>query len=159
MLFIKNNVQKKIAIIAIALFVVLGCLLTYIYLNSPNKPLEGKQVCGPEVIQAANHALEKDSGKELAEIGAKVKATKHYETDVNCMYIALRYDLRFSSLEEVNKTFNTFEAIYKPEVLSKSFGAQFKSTTELKGMIASREKLQASVRQNMKIIDEPQNEK
>lgn len=159
-LIVENRKSKKIIILCISLLVICGVGTGYFYIRYLNKTnLTKNTVCEKEIIQAAKSAFETDSGKELRELGSRVKALKHYDKDVNCMYIVLRYDLRYSQLDDVKKSLTAFKAIYNSDVLLKSFGAQSKDFDELNDMVAFREKQQTSVQQSMKIINETQSER
>jgi len=95
------------AIVAACLVVVSAGFIYFFAIRSSNKAIDTSNantvVCSNETISAASKAIDANDSLSLGSVAAKVVKLKDYTNDINCLYIAARYNIMITNTSEAQK--------------------------------------------------------
>ena len=140
--------SKKVFIIGSGALVVIALtIFGYLYFlraSGNDVSLKALTVCSDETIKTASDAIEASDSAALGKVAAKVASLEDYTNDVNCLYIAARYNIMITNTVEAQKYIALIEKkAPAATTYSKYFLTRPLTTAEM-GHIISAIKQQAS---------------
>jgi len=129
------------AIVAACLVVVSAGFIYFFAIRSSNKAIDTSNantvVCSNETISAASKAIDANDSLSLAIVAAKVVKLKDYTNDINCLYIAARYNLMITNVPEAQTYIKQLEKKAPlPSYYSKYFSTRPLSIQQMKQTIS-----------------------
>lgn len=115
--------SKKVFIIGSGALVVIALtIFGYLYFlraSGNDVSLKALTVCSDETIKTASDAIEASDSAALGKVAAKVASLEDYTNDVNCLYIAARYNIMIANTSKA-RTYIDLLKKKSPEVSSYS---------------------------------------
>lgn len=132
-------------------------IATYTVLNFRNnnnkKNVYEHKVCSAETIKEALPFLLPPYHTDLKPTVNKIKRLHAYDTDVNCLYIALIYGINTSNTAESKVLLDKLEKTYDPKIgYSPALETRVKSLDLLREMVAATEKQDEELIRNSKAM-------
>ncbi len=96
-------------------FLVTLLLLTGFWLrrDGNNQAPAYKAVCNDELLTRSKVSLEPPQPAELSKVAAEIRNLSGYDTDPNCLYVVVNYNLQVSDSESARSNFNKLKDNYQ----------------------------------------------
>jgi len=143
----------------IAMVVIAAGLFIYVRENAKYKASTGKTaaVCTADTIKAATPYLSAGKRTQLKPIADKVKSTKNYDHDPNCLLITLTYAIYTSDAKNSQEEMAKLKKVYDPkDGFSTDFGPSRPSMESLQRAVDNAVAKQAEFEKNIDLVSGPQ---
>lgn len=111
-------------------------------------------ICSKSVITEANVPLANSDQVALTPVVDKIKKLKGFDTDPNCLYVVLQYDLATGDAAASRNDLNKYEKVYDPVVgLSDAFTVSIIPLEALRENVAFLEQSAKDGEQNEQLND------
>lgn len=159
--FIKGLLTKRrlLVIGAIILVFAIASAVTYLYQQQAVSAIcDGSETNA--TYKSASNYLNPTATQNLGTIVKTIEASRGYEKDPNCMYIALTYYLNISDAEKARQRYDKFAAVYdQKEGLVKVLSSRNVSAERLKSDVELLETTETQAQKNSEAFGQPSGKK
>ncbi|MDQ3158663.1 MAG: hypothetical protein M3P98_00810 [bacterium] len=146
----REKIKKLLKFLSVLLIVATVGFAIYLLIGN-DKSITNNKFCDEDMINRSIALINNDEINELSNVvNNEIMTNQDYKSDINCVYIIIRYNIAQGAVEEAKSLLQEYEKIYDVAGIS----LEQSSPDQLRALIEQKEKDQEQIINNTFFFDE-----